>query len=144
MSPTRNSILACGWARGAPFPEAEMAAAIAQTLTGQTSCATTAHAQVTRPGKGTPNVLSSEEGDMYKRKRGRSGQVHPFQLIQPGDQTAQQLQTQHSWSRPTHPAPISGSLAPSSSFVSLSQLVERFQGELCPGPRESQGPWAPH
>ena len=144
---------------------------------------------------------------MYRGKRGVWPGTPPLHLIQPGDQTAQQLQTQHSWPRPTHPAPISGgremgagewrsghvgwsisthtlqappfsrdsqgrapalhvsqcvspcvwrdsrgrspaphsprSPAPSSSFVSLSRPGERFQGELCLGPRASQGPWGP-
>ena len=48
------------------------------------------------------------EGTMYRGKRGVWPGTPPLHLIQPGDQTAQQLQTQHSWPRPTHPAPISG------------------------------------
>lgn len=45
---------------------------------------------------------------MYRGKRAAWPGTPPSHLIQPGDQTAQQLQTQHSWPQPIHPAPISG------------------------------------
>lgn len=86
-----------------------MAAAAAPSPRRQASHAATAHAWGTRPGQGTPSVFSTGRGNYVQREEGRVWPgTPPLHLIQPGDQSAQQLQTQHSWPRPTHPVPISG------------------------------------
>ena len=65
------------WARRAPFPQAETAAAAVPALRGQASCAATARAHVNETRGGDPKCLLHRERGLCTGGKGESGQGHP-------------------------------------------------------------------